>query len=93
MPLAGPLNMSREETRTRFFKRQKLWVNRDNFLEDAQVRMETDQEYADRVNPLLDIIEAKQISRNSNWKKGDLYVLYWKDIEETTGAIAYVGDF
>ena len=93
MPLAGPLKMSREETRSRFFKRQKIWINAERYDQPGTEHLETDQEYTARVNPLLDLIEAKQLGRNPKWKQGDPYLLYWKDIEETTGAVAYVGDF
>ena len=80
MPLAGPLIYSREELRDIYFKRKKLW------LKD---RTENDQEYIAQTTPLLDAIEAKQTERNPNWKKGDALLVYWKDIQEATGALAY----
>ena len=41
----------------------------------------------------IDAIEAKQLERNPNWKKGDPLLVYWNDIAEVTGAVARPGDF
>ena len=38
-------------------------------------------------------VEAKQSERIPGWKPGDRLVVFWKDIEEATGAKAYCGDF
>jgi len=41
----------------------------------------------------VDAIEAKQLERNPNWKKGDALLVHWSDIAEATGAVARPGDF
>ena len=41
----------------------------------------------------MDAIEAKQLERNPNWKKGDDLLVQWSDIEEATGAVARPGNF
>ena len=41
----------------------------------------------------IDAIEARQLERDPNWKKGDLLLVYWSDIAKAIGAEAYHGDF